>query len=149
MKKGHKIWSCSTGTKNTSAHDLMIMNKISQAAVKFLGTEIKRWQLPPTITCLVLCRDERFWDCFGQGPKTWSRCSTGKPKLAYANPYSASYSVLHMTGVTETRVTTLISKGYWRECLWAQDLSAQTSTSFHTVISFFVSFVGEKEQFAK
>ena len=60
MKKSHKIWSCNTGTKNTSVHDLMIMNKISQDAVKFLGTEIKWWQLPPTIMCLVLCRDESF-----------------------------------------------------------------------------------------
>jgi len=34
----------------------MIINKISKDAVKFLRTEIKWWQLPPTIMCLVLCR---------------------------------------------------------------------------------------------
>lgn len=124
MKKSHKIWSCNSGSQNTSVHDLTLMNKLSRDTVKFLGTEIKWWQLPPTTTCLVLCRDESFWD------------RSGQPGLACANPNSAFYLVLHMTRVTETHASTSVSTGYRRECLWAQDLRAQASASSHRAISF-------------
>lgn len=55
-----------------------------------------------------------------------------------------------MTKDTEIPAFTLISKGYWHECLWAQDLSTNIHILSHShFMNFFISFVGKKEQFAK